>query len=155
MPDTPGFTTAVDAEPEAVAVSVSQLCDKCAVLSFNDALFGFEKDGAFKPERGIEMDLTYDRKDRLPDLPSLRDSAVSGCAFCGALRDATLRLQLNVAAHIIYRLEYKWSPSYIDIFGKEGGLYLLFATAFTKSMDSTDESVRTYQIVFNIDSDGR
>lgn len=149
----PNFTLSEDTELRAPPAALSQLCDKCSVLSFDDAWFGDEKEGVFDGEQGRILELEYDQRDTLPDLPILRASAAAGCAFCAALRDATLDLQLNGTAELQYQLEYMWGIDDEDF--AHIGLYLLVATVFLKLGQETHNESTTHKIVFNIDSEGR
>jgi hypothetical protein len=97
----------------------SRLCQRCSVLSLDDMaydgtefqdaygkwLLGFHSTG-----RGLyrELPLDYNLSDRLPDLSCLRASAEAGCAFCEALRDAALMLDLNTSGTVTFELCYLW-----------------------------------------------
>lgn len=151
--DMPNFTLSEDTEPRAPPAALSQLCDKCSVLSFDDAWFGYEEEGVLEPEKGRILELEYDQRDTLPDLPILRASAAAGCAFCAALREATLGLQLGGPADIEYQLEFTWGMDDEDFV--HIGLYLLVATVFLKLRQETHNESTTHKIVFNIDSEGR
>lgn len=86
------MATSTVREPEDIPAALSQLCEKCSVLSFNDAELGYEKDGGFEPYDRWGLKLHYDQRDTLPDLPALKASASAGCVFCAALHEATLGL---------------------------------------------------------------
>lgn len=82
-----------------IANMISNLCDKCKVLSFDDwALGGYgpKTDGNINrifpnPPEGISRDsmwtpLDYQLHDELPGLLYLTVSANAGCGFCSLLR---------------------------------------------------------------------
>jgi hypothetical protein len=98
----------------------SKLCQRCSVLSLDDMaydafelqdddgewLLGFPK---IRNRMYRELRLDYQLSDQLPNLHTLRASAEGGCAFCEALRDATLMLSLNTSGHVTFDLRYLWS----------------------------------------------
>ncbi|KAF1830895.1 HET-domain-containing protein [Decorospora gaudefroyi] len=98
----------------------SDLCDKCSVLKFDDKQLGRRQarrdvandvlrfDFEDRRHRGKSFELDYVHTDLLPDLLRLKASADAGCAFCAALRDATLQRRPARSGPIRYRLRYKW-----------------------------------------------
>ncbi|KAK4072777.1 uncharacterized protein Triagg1_5822 [Trichoderma aggressivum f. europaeum] len=72
------------------------LCQHCSVLHFKDLHLAMTKVDWGKPLElkadvpGFEEDLEYRRKDVVPLLPSLAESANSGCGFCALLRNAMI-----------------------------------------------------------------
>ncbi|GKZ25431.1 hypothetical protein AbraIFM66951_000643 [Aspergillus brasiliensis] len=79
----------------------SALCDRCKVLYFSAeslARYGFTEVGtktgsphlAF-PAGQHAIDIEFDCRDDLPELPALRASSEAGCPFCPVLRDALLK----------------------------------------------------------------
>jgi hypothetical protein len=109
----------------------SKFCQRCSVLSLDDTAYdGFESQNdngewllnfhgtANANDSSIsykELRLDYRLSDQLPDLHCLRASAETGCAFCEALRDATLMLGLNTSGHVTFDLRYLWDKySYGD-----------------------------------------
>ncbi|KAI0137796.1 HET-domain-containing protein [Hypoxylon sp. NC0597] len=76
----------------------SNLCDRCQVLQFNDSAFGKgirDKSGRYrfhvKDPDNIHPFLTYDLRDRLPELPILYYSSQNGCDFCKMLIKSILK----------------------------------------------------------------
>jgi hypothetical protein len=99
--------------------TASNLCDKCSVLYIDDKALGFHEaeddergDGTFmswdKTYEYQEFWLDYEHDDLLPRLPGLERSASSGCAFCAALREATLGLKINKTGHATFSMRYMW-----------------------------------------------
>ncbi|KAL7951609.1 heterokaryon incompatibility domain-containing protein [Trichoderma barbatum] len=73
------------------------LCQHCSVLQLKDiSLAMTDTSYGKKPKQlkadipGFEGTLEYHRKDVVPLLPSLAESADSGCGFCGLLRNAII-----------------------------------------------------------------
>lgn len=85
---------------KALENTPSTLCEKCSVLSIDQDTI----------EIGVDsygfLDLKYDRTDILPNLPLLKASAAAGCAFCAALRHATLDKHITFSGIIRYNLSY-------------------------------------------------
>ncbi|UKZ87052.1 uncharacterized protein TrAFT101_002865 [Trichoderma asperellum] len=91
--------------PESVLSDSQTLCQHCSVLQLESVRLtqtaspnrnyppGFEAD---PPELkadvpGFEADLEYHRKDTVPSLPRLAESADAGCGFCCLLRNAVIQ----------------------------------------------------------------
>jgi hypothetical protein len=84
------------------------LCERCSVISLDDGAFRddtapgdelteadiclFPSDCSSDEEEQLRLD--YEHYDLFPRLPSLTASAVAGCSFCDALREATMNLLL-------------------------------------------------------------
>jgi hypothetical protein len=102
-------------------VGESPLCEKCSVIRFNDkALGGYETTNgtgesvlAFGIDYPETLKLDYMHHDTLPDLPCLEASAEAGCAFCSALRNATLGLALSKPGRAMFELIHIWRAKLI------------------------------------------
>jgi hypothetical protein len=141
----------------------SVLCDKCSVIRFNDMNLGGYKSTsnsgepflAFGKDKGKvrvgselrdQLELEYMHHDRLPDLPFLKASAESGCAFCAALRNAALGLALSNPGCATFELSYvcDYCPP-VDKYG----LYMLLAQIRVEF--DTDEPAYSNSLVFHVD----
>ena len=140
---------------QASPAALSQLCDKCQVLSFDNGRFGVEKEGVFEPERGIVMNQRYNRKDRLPELLILRASAAAGCAFCAVLRDATIELRLGGVALLEYELEYSWGVRNGTGDLSNLGLYLLNVCIAVTPTGHDGLRPSRHTVVFSVDLEGK
>jgi hypothetical protein len=115
-------------EPDSVAHTPTapamgdMLCQRCSVLSFDDRIFrDFVGEDYAIPLYDDEVNqrlnellgLNYELTDTFPGLPRLAASVETGCAFCKALREATLEENLDLPATCIvtYRIRYVWSPT--------------------------------------------
>lgn len=72
----------------------TKLCTWCKVIEINDSDNGWE---SHQTESGIHvrfsqpvLQLSYDRTDLLPTLPSISETAGNGCPFCGHLKTSIL-----------------------------------------------------------------
>jgi hypothetical protein len=95
-------------ESEESIVIEDGLCERCSVISLDDGAFRddtapgdelteadiclFPSDCSSDEEEQLRLD--YEHYDLFPRLPSLTASAVAGCSFCDALREATMNLLL-------------------------------------------------------------
>ncbi|KAF1829959.1 HET-domain-containing protein [Decorospora gaudefroyi] len=141
--------------------TVHTLCERCSALSFDDSIFSdyvdensstlFSQAADDRDGQTIEL---YELSDRYPQLPNLTASAESGCAFCGLLRDATLRLNyLTEGCHITYHLQYLWRPKWAP----ELGLYALRANlsvAHVVDMHDDIEISGKSSLAFFVESEG-
>ncbi|CAO2651453.1 Nn.00g040230.m01.CDS01 [Neocucurbitaria sp. VM-36] len=100
----------------------TSLCDKCSVLQFNDNdLGGYQAEDAFgrhtlkfdDTTKEKQLGLDYTQFDILPDLLRLKTSSEAGCPFCGALREAALKLAIDRPGHVTFELYYVWCPRYV------------------------------------------
>jgi hypothetical protein len=103
--------------------TASYLCDKCSVLYIDDKALGAHEaeryDGSFmsfdNDDLFLALQLDYQHTDLLPELPDLEVSAISGCAFCAALRDATLRLEINETGRAVFSMRYMWRSGLAEL----------------------------------------
>ncbi|KAF1926799.1 HET-domain-containing protein [Didymella exigua CBS 183.55] len=137
--------------------SHSKLCNKCSVLSFNDAeLGGYEEDGVLQFD-DVENDqrktlrIDYNHSDTLPYLPLLQESARSGCHFCATLRKETLSLGIDHSGDITYTLHYTFGPKLTERYEEEVGIYLLIVEM---SIIGEDLEILREGLVFTVDSTG-
>lgn len=140
---------------QALPAKLSRLCDKCKILLFNDAGFVVEEGGLLEPGDPVFfINLDYDQWDVLPDLPRLEAFAADGCAFCAALRDATMSLRIGNAADVQFKLEYSWGveDSRGDL--SEVGLYLLTVSVAVTPKGNDGLRPSEYMLVFSIESEG-
>lgn len=144
-----------DTDPQASPAALSQLCDQCQVLSFDDSWFGWEEGGVFKPGPREMLRLKYDRCDSLPDLPHLKASAADGCAFCAALHDATLGLRLDGTADVAYKLAYSGVHETDEEGLRDVGLYLLIVTVSVTPTHDNGYLSTARDIIFSVDSDSK
>lgn len=132
----------------------SDLCKKCEAIRFNDA-GGYEgQSHSGKPilkfekhDGGVEFQVDYKWRDTLPDLPALAVSADTGCRFCGFLRAAIQRCNLNNAPFVQIRLHYNWR-NYQNPDGVS--LPTLVATLHTYKNDDFSASLRDDYLTFPI-----
>ncbi|KAK1248520.1 hypothetical protein MKX08_006740 [Trichoderma sp. CBMAI-0020] len=84
--------------PESVLNDSQTLCQHCSVLQLENVLL--KHTASSYPKKGLELkadvpgfedDLEYHRKDTVPLLPTLAESANAGCGFCCLLRNAMIR----------------------------------------------------------------
>ncbi|KAF1847583.1 HET-domain-containing protein [Cucurbitaria berberidis CBS 394.84] len=139
-------------------ITGASLCNKCSALQINDQeLGGYEAKNEsgeyllqFYDHRDKQLRLDYYHSDLLPDLLYLKASSEAGCTFCGALRDATLKLALDKPGHVTFMLHYVWGYTYAF----SEGLYMLRAdlTVNFDDVDSTDESNRR-ALIFLVDGE--
>jgi hypothetical protein len=122
----------------------SFLCDQCSVLYFNDEKLGgcgamndagknvltFDHlDLGGVKERRFKLDYTH--HDVVPDFPYLKASAEAGCAFCVALRNAAIGLDLSKPGRATFTLTYVWRPGGDPDFGLHvllAGIHVEFDT---------------------------
>jgi hypothetical protein len=83
---------------ESVLSDTQTLCQHCSVLQLENVRltytnwFDRRKPLELKADvPGFEEDLPYHRKDTVPLLPTVAESANAGCAFCCLLRNAMIR----------------------------------------------------------------
>lgn len=105
-------------DTETTTNTASILCTARSVLPFDDGRF----EGAYEARKGSghstlayndpgefqQYELDYEYVDDLPELQKLRISGMAGCAFCRALRTATLRLIPAARGKVVYTLRYVW-----------------------------------------------
>lgn len=84
--------------PESVLSDSQKLCQHCSVLQLENVRLAHTTgwDRRKPPELkadvpGFEEDLEYHRKDTVPSLPRLAESADAGCGFCCLLRNAMIQ----------------------------------------------------------------
>ena len=141
-------------------VHESPLCDKCCVLRFDDKELGGHKAqshdgqdmlsfglGNNSRELGSQLRLNYLHHDSLPDLPRLKASAETGCAFCAILRSMALELGFTKPAQVTFELRYIWYPTTIPQYG------LSTLVASWQSEHIEFETLSKYPFVFYVDCD--
>lgn len=92
------FVYNFDAVAESkLSASQTTLCEHCSVLQLTNVRLAYTGNpNGRKPLElkadvpGFEEDLAYNRKDVVPLLPGLAESADAGCGFCALLRNAIL-----------------------------------------------------------------
>jgi len=141
-------------------VNESPLCDKCSVLRFNDKDLGGHKaqsndgqdilsfpggDGSQEWSRQLWLDYTH--HDSLPDLPRLKASAETGCAFCAILRSTALELGFAKPVQVTFKLCYIWYPKTIPQYG------LSTLVASWQSEHIEFETLSKHPFVFYVDCD--
>lgn len=84
--------------PESVLSDSQTLCQHCSVLQLENLRLTHtagsypKKSTELKADvPGFEEDLEYHRKDTVPLLPTLAESAKAGCVFCCLLRNAIIQ----------------------------------------------------------------
>jgi hypothetical protein len=131
----------------------SVLCEKCSVIRFNDKeLGGYEL--TYRSGENVlafggvgfdkRLQLQYMHRDRVPGLLCLKASAEAGCAFCAALRNATLGLALSEPGSITFGLKYAWGNR-----NEEFGLYMLLAQLYVEF--DTIKPPYTNSLIFCVD----
>ena len=129
------------------------LCHACSVLRFDDGAFGgFEEDGVLRfpnDDGNLHFDLEYNQCDSLPHLPVLKNSAETGCSFCGALRDATLTLGLEDDIKIGFTFRYYWRPK--DLYGMFLGYGLHTLRAFLHAINKNEIQAPPNSVVGSLD----
>jgi hypothetical protein len=140
----------------------SKLCQRCAALSLDDTAYSQfqfrDDDGKWLPENPRqfmgndlgnscrELPLDYKIIDQLPDLRCLRASAEAGCAFCEALRDATLMMDLKTSGHVTFRFSYLWCT----VENEDCGLRYLFVCVEVETTGGKNKSHQS-NVLFNVD----
>jgi hypothetical protein len=132
----------------------SQLCDLCSVLRLDDEQHGgyalSNSSGhpvlAFGDnEEDMTFELNYRQTDSLPHLPKLKVSGDAGCAFCHALRDATLTLALEEWDKVRFELRYAWHRGVHELGSK------LLLVNLSSVDDDFAETGQHSNLVFQVD----
>ncbi|KAI1748947.1 heterokaryon incompatibility protein-domain-containing protein [Xylaria castorea] len=150
-------------------LEVSQLCSHCQLLIIDDKAWGgFAFDGlgesrflVFDEEdtsRTFETEYWFE--DSYPDLPSLAESALTGCICCAQIREAVLAARLEPpesATRVILKINYIWKIQGNDLysgdfswFPERGFSALLLQVNFMSV--TGQESLCSRVISFDIDS---
>lgn len=89
------------------------LCENCQQSALNDdsPIFQVETDDAghrsLVTDENAEITTNFFLVDHFPELPSLRESARSGCEFCSFLRQSLLSDDVANCLHIDYGLDVR------------------------------------------------
>lgn len=143
----PNHHSAVTAvETQVLHGRCSKLCKKCSVLAFDDTELAYEENGL---RVSALIFLEFEHLDTLPDLPLLQESAVAGCLFCAALRNATLDLGIHRTTRVSFKLWYEGLDDGSTFYSVEK---LVAAVKILGVADNLDES---HLLGFSVDSDGK
>lgn len=135
------------------------LCENCQQLALNDnsPIFRVETDDSGQSsvvtDKNARIPTSFFLVDRFPELPSLRESARTGCEFCSFLRQSLLSDDVANCLHLNYRLDVRTLDEDIVLQIRYRWNYLIDDTILKNLLQVMGEFVSTavqFAIVCNI-----